>query len=139
DQPLVWPVSARDHIALAAQARRLADHLRRHPDIDAVEVGRSLARRHRFPARALVTGRDRQQLLAGLTAVSDGTTAPGVVTGTARSGGTTAFIFPGQGAQRLGMGRALYEAFPAFACAFDEVAAELDTRLSRPLRDIVWG
>ncbi|OQS12812.1 hypothetical protein B0T36_22885 [Nocardia donostiensis] len=139
DHPLVWPVSARDHLALAAQARRLADHLRRHPDIDAVEVGRSLARRHRFPARALVTGRDRRQLLAGLIAVSGGTTAPGVVTGTARSSGTTAFVFPGQGAQRLGMGRALYEAFPAFACAFDEVAAELDTRLSRPLRDIVWG
>jgi [acyl-carrier-protein] S-malonyltransferase len=43
---------------------------------------------------------------------------------------TVAFVFPGQGSQTVGMGRALAEAFPAARAVFDEVDAALSQKLS---------
>ncbi|MBD0418223.1 acyltransferase domain-containing protein, partial [Streptomyces sp. TRM S81-3] len=42
-----------------------------------------------------------------------------------------------QGAQRTGMGMELYDAYPAYAEAFDAVCAELDPLLDRPLREVI--
>ena len=45
-----------------------------------------------------------------------------------------AFIFPGQGSQDVGMGKALAEAFPAARAVFDEV----DDALGQKLSTIIW-
>lgn len=45
-----------------------------------------------------------------------------------------AFVFPGQGAQVIGMGRALAEAYPAAKAVFDEVDAALGEKLSA----LIW-
>src|SRR6266403_127687 len=42
-----------------------------------------------------------------------------------------AFIFPGQGTQTVGMGKALAEAFPSAREVFEEVDEALNQRLSR--------
>lgn len=44
---------------------------------------------------------------------------------------TRAFVFPGQGSQAVGMGRALAEAFPAARLVFEEVDEALKQKLSR--------
>src|SRR5690242_3676960 len=44
-----------------------------------------------------------------------------------------AFVFPGQGSQAVGMGKALAEAFPAARAVFDEVDAALGEPLSRTM------
>jgi [acyl-carrier-protein] S-malonyltransferase len=46
-----------------------------------------------------------------------------------------AFVFPGQGSQAVGMGKALAEAFPAARAVFDEVDAALSEKLSAVMWD----
>ncbi|WP_037837566.1 acyltransferase domain-containing protein, partial [Streptomyces sp. NRRL F-5650] len=109
------------------------------PDFSVVDVGWSLAgSRAVLEHRAVVTGRERGEFLAGLEVLAEGESGSSVVRGVAGEGGT-AFLFTGQGAQRPGMGRGLYEAFPVFAAAFDEVCAHVDGVLGRPLKEVVFG
>jgi [acyl-carrier-protein] S-malonyltransferase len=46
-----------------------------------------------------------------------------------------AFVFPGQGAQAIGMGKALADAYPAAAAVF----AEVDDALGEKLSDLIWS
>ncbi|MFE5159720.1 type I polyketide synthase [Streptomyces sp. NPDC056697] len=135
-----WTLSARSADGLRAQARRLRAHLTAQPELSLKDVGYSLvATRSVFEHRAVLTGTDRAELLRGLEAVATGEETPGVVRSVAAPTGITAFLFSGQGAQRLGMGRELYEAFPVFARALDEVCAHLDMLLDRPLKDVMFA
>ncbi|MFE1794125.1 SDR family NAD(P)-dependent oxidoreductase, partial [Streptomyces sp. NPDC059525] len=140
--PLPWLLSAKDENALRAQAERLLAHVRSAGRPDPADIALSLATtRAAFPHRAVITGHDRDGLLRGLAALAHGE-APGpeTVTGTAPAGaGRSAFLFSGQGSQRLGMGRELHAVFPVFAEAFDAACAALDPHLELPLKGVVFG
>ncbi|MEU0809553.1 type I polyketide synthase [Streptomyces sp. NPDC005970] len=131
-----WVVSGASEAALRAQAGRLLSHVTAGAELGLRDVGLSLAAgRSAFEYRAVVLGEGQESLVRGVSALASGESDGGVVEGSVADGGRTAFLFAGQGAQRLGMGRELYERFPVFAEAWDEVAGELDVALG----DVVWG
>ena len=137
-----WPfaVSARSDAALRAQAAQLRAHLDAHPDVDLADVACALATtRSHFHHRAAVIASDRGRLRDALEGLASGIAAPGLVVGHAGRAGKLAVLFTGQGSQRPGMGRALYEALPPFRDALDAVADALDPQLDRPLRDVLFA
>ncbi len=138
--PVPWVLSARAEQALCDQARRLREFAAEDAALNVNDIGFSLAGRPAFERRAVVLGEDRESLLSGLEALEKGARpTPGVLEGMAAPGAGVAFLFTGQGAQRVGMGQGLYRAFPVFAEAFDEVCAGLDEYLGRPLREVVFA
>jgi acyl transferase domain-containing protein len=123
-----WVLSGRTPQALAAQAANLLPYTGKNP----ADIGFSLATsRSVFEHRAAVVGPD---FARGLQALADGLPASNVAQGQGRPG-RTAFLCTGQGSQRLGMGRELYETYPVFKAALEAVLAELDM----PLREVMWG
>ncbi|MFE3729120.1 type I polyketide synthase [Nocardia sp. NPDC059154] len=137
--PIPVLVSGKGEAGLRAQAARLAAWLSERPEIDIADAAGALANsRAQLDSRAVVLGRDRAELLERLANLAESGTGAGVVTG-AIGTGTTAFLFTGQGAQRIGMGAGLYEAFPMFADALDSVCAQLDPLLECSLRDVMFN
>ncbi|MFH9010741.1 type I polyketide synthase [Streptomyces sp. NPDC017943] len=132
-----WVLSARSEQALRAQARRLRDFTA-GADPDPADTGWSLVSgRAGLEHRAVVLGHDRQDLLAGLTALAEGGESAAVVRGVAGEPGARVHLFPGQGAQWAGVAGPLKEAFPVFAEALDEVCARFDAHLPFALRPVL--
>jgi len=130
-----WPVlpivlTAHDRAALRDQAARLADRLEAGADL--ADVAWSLTGRTVLEHRAVLLAAP----IGGLRALAGGGDPLPAALGNAQEG-SLVLLFTGQGAQRLGMGAGLRAAFPVFATAFDQVCAELDRHLDRPLKDVI--
>ncbi|MFE9581131.1 SDR family NAD(P)-dependent oxidoreductase [Nocardia sp. NPDC006044] len=135
-----WVLSAKSERALTGQAAKLLTYLARNPDADPVDVGYSLvSTRVAFDHRAVVVGRSRADLTAGLELLAGEEISPTAVKGIAGARAKTAFMFPGQGSQRAGMGRELCSAFPVFATAFEEVCSGFDGAFEVPLRTVIFA
>ncbi|MFI9201288.1 SDR family NAD(P)-dependent oxidoreductase [Streptomyces sp. NPDC053048] len=137
-----WVLSAKSPEALRDQAARLLARAQADDGLDVRDVAYSLATgRTALEHRSAAVAADRAGMLEGLRALANGERSTATVThdGPVAGGGRTAFLFSGQGSQRLGMGRELYAAFPVFAEVFDAVCVELDAHLEQPLRDVVFG
>ncbi|MBL1110311.1 SDR family NAD(P)-dependent oxidoreductase, partial [Streptomyces sp. 5-8] len=123
--PLPLVLSGKGDQGLAAQARRLLDHLTTAtapvPDIaHTLATGRAA-----LDERAVVTGTGLPALTAGLTALAEGGAAPNVVRGRPAGESRIAFVFPGQGSQWAGMAADLLDTSPVFAARMADCAAAL--------------
>src|SRR5262245_55787652 len=135
-------VSGADEAALRAQAGRYGEWLSRHAEVDWSDVVSTAAlHRTHFASRASVLARDASEAVEALRALGEGRSHAAVSLGEAKGerGGKLAFLFTGQGAQQLGMGRALLESCAAFRSAFEEVCGHFDELLDMPLRVVLFA
>ncbi|MBP2328656.1 acyl transferase domain-containing protein/NADPH:quinone reductase-like Zn-dependent oxidoreductase [Kibdelosporangium banguiense] len=131
---LPWVLSAPNEPALRAQAARLAGH----PVAGLADVGFSLATtREMFANRAVVIAADEAGFRSGLTALAAGEPAREVVRGRVADEAGLAFLFSGQGSQRVHMGLQLKAEYGGYARAFDEVCAVVDPLLDEPLARVL--
>ncbi len=131
----VLPLSARSPAALDAATKRLAEYLAR-PDAAALgDVALTLQTgRRAFEHRRAVVAATSEEARAALTTLD----AARVTTGMVRVGAReVAFLFPGQGAQSVGMGRELYVAEAVFRAEFDRCAELFKRALGEDLRAVV--
>ncbi|MFI8853426.1 type I polyketide synthase [Streptomyces sp. NPDC053499] len=142
DTPVSWVLSARTPQALRAQAARLHTHLthpnKPNPHPTHIAAALALTRTH-HPHRAALTTTDHHHLLPALNALAHGELPARAVQGVAARPRKIAFLFSGQGSQWPGMGRQLAAAHPVFAETLEEVCAELDRHLDRPLRPVMFA
>ncbi|NYV73442.1 type I polyketide synthase, partial [Streptomyces sp. UH6] len=137
--PLPWLLSARTEAALADQAGRLLQHVRTaEPGAAAADIGLSLLRtRTAFDHRAVVVGDDVTSMADRLLTLSEGDLPAGAARGAVGDHGRPVFVFPGQGAQWVGMAVELLESSPVFAARMAECAAALAPHIDWSLLDVV--
>ncbi|MGW2982604.1 type I polyketide synthase, partial [Streptomyces humidus] len=97
--------------ALRAQARQLAAFLEDRPDAALHDVALSLTSRTAFDHRGVVVAGTHEEAVERLTALAGNASVPAVVPG----GSGVVFVFPGQGAQWVGMALGLLSASVVFA------------------------
>ena len=134
----VLVVSARSAVALEKAASALAAHLRQRPEgpLGPVEFT-LLAGRRPFSHRKAVVASCAEEA-ARLLEVADASPASEGAS-RAATGRPVCLVFPGQGAQHLGMAAGLYHRFAEFRAEFDACADVLRTEPFPDLRELVFA
>ena len=134
-------VSGFTDAALRKQAEDLHLHMGMNIQDRLGDVAHSLATtRSQFRRRLVLMVKDKAELLDKLASFARTGESPA---GAVRTGDHTeeprlALLFTGQGSQLPGMGKDVYEVYPAFREALDEIAAQF-TELEKALLDVMWA
>ncbi|RFB75519.1 non-ribosomal peptide synthetase/type I polyketide synthase [Methylovirgula sp. 4M-Z18] len=129
----VLVLSARSEAALNAARAQLARHLGNTPGENLADMAHTLqAGRRAFPYRCALNAATAEEAMAKLRAPLAQARAA------ASEPPPVVFMFPGQGSQYIGMGRALYTHVRAFRDAIDRCAAILQPILKEDLRALLY-
>lgn len=137
NEPQLLVLSARSNKALDAASKNLADHLRADHQQRLDDVAFTLMNgRESFECRRAFVANSA----ASAAQLLDENDVRRVFTGkAAREPHSTAFLFPGGGAQYCGMGAELYEKFPEYRKAIDECLAVVQPELDVDLRSLMFA
>lgn len=128
--PQVLVLSARTQEALAQSRAALAAELGEADEISLSDAAYTLTRRRKEPVRLAAVVHDQQNAAAVLAAAETDNVFIGEgVPDTEGSGQRVAFLFPGQGAQHIGMAKGLYDNEPVFRQHFDECVAAFNEEM----------
>ncbi len=134
-------LSAKSAAALQQLASRYYRYLDSEPTVQLADVAYSAnTGRAHFAHRVAVSAETTGELRRKLEALARGGETSRS-TSTPTDGGAAprvAFLFPGQGAQYVGMGRQLYETQPTFRSAVDRCDALLRPYLEQPLLSVLY-
>jgi len=136
-----FALSGRTAGALRAQAERLAAHLDAHADVEPADVALTLANRSALEHRAVALCGSRETLARALRAVAAGERAAGVWQDATPAAGACdpVFVFPGQGAQWVGMALELQDRSPVFAERMSACAQALGEHVDWSLDAVLQG
>jgi phthiocerol/phenolphthiocerol synthesis type-I polyketide synthase E len=135
--PQVLLMSARSTEALQQSRSNLAAELS-GAEVGMADVAHTLTRRRKDNVRMAAVVKDRQD---AITVLEAGEHDNVFIDESASSSGDSeqiVFLFPGQGAQHIGMARGLYESEPVFAEHFDQCATGFGDELGVDLRAAIF-
>ena len=135
-------LSAKSEAALVELARRYERHIAEHVEDALAEVCYSAnTGRGRLSHRLAIAANTREEMREKLAAFTHGEMPPHVQRGFVANEDQPriAFLFTGQGAQYLDMGRRLYETQPVFRAALDECNELLRSHLEVPLLSVLFN
>ncbi|WP_435405683.1 phthiocerol/phenolphthiocerol synthesis polyketide synthase type I PpsE [Mycolicibacterium parafortuitum] len=134
-RPSVLVLSARTQEALEDSRAALAGELADSAEISLPDAAYTLTRRRKEPVRMAAVVRDQANAATVLSATeTDNVFIGAAVPDGERSEDRVAFLFPGQGAQHVGMARGLHDNEPVFARHFDECASAFSDHTGYDLR-----
>ncbi len=126
-------LSGKSESTLAQRASDLADWIEARPEFSLADIAHTLvAGRRHFEHRRAVVCPTRELAIAALRELDPKRTIAGKA-----EAKRVAFLFPGHGAQFVGMGAELYEYEPVFRDTLDEVCAVLQPHVGRNLRALI--
>jgi phthiocerol/phenolphthiocerol synthesis type-I polyketide synthase E len=132
--PQVLLMSARSTEALQQARSALAAELSGDEEISLPDVAYTLGRRRKETIRMAAVVKDQQDAAAVLKADEHDNVFVGEFAHSGDNSDQVVFLFPGQGAQHVGMARGLYDSEPVFAEHFDRCAAGFGEELGIDLR-----
>ncbi len=128
-------LSARTSSALEASTARLREHLRAEPAAPLADVAFTLQTgRQEFTHRRVLVCESVADAVVGLDPAARRLQSRQL----ASRAPSVAFMFPGQGAQHVGMARNLYAGEPVFRAAVDRCATVVCGELDRDLREALY-
>lgn len=138
-QPELVLLSAGDEATLRRLAARTAEAVRSDARATVAGVARAMAKRRRQAWRAAVVAQSREELVAKLAEIGEGGHPKGVHLGLApEHAPKIAFLYPGQGAQRVGMLAGVRDRFPVVAEALAEMDAASRGVMAHPVTHYLY-